>query len=135
MSSRPRHVVQKQVKPKKTFDQLLVEEGYKKDKYGKSLNYYNASNIDSEGEHFDEDSFAKLEEDLQKQVAKIMAKLKKSRRKRKTAKRKVHNKIGEIKSLHEESNIFKNNALDQIDEASNEFRVYKQNVSASLMVV
>lgn len=110
---------------------MLVEEGYKKDKYGRSF-VLSIFAIDSEGEHFDEESFAKLDEDLQKQVVKIMAKLKKSRRKRKTSKRKTHNKITEIKSMHEEANTFKNDALDQIDEANSEFRVYKQNVSSSL---
>lgn len=66
---------------------------------------------------------------MQREVAKIMAKLKRTHKKRKNQKKEIHNKLVEIKELHEECSTFKLQALDKIDEANSEFRAYKQEVS------
>jgi membrane peptidoglycan carboxypeptidase len=104
-------------KSTKTFKMYLQEEGYEMDKH------------DSDAETIDEQSFSKLDPDLQKEVAKIMAKLKKSRRKRKIAKEEAHMKLEHLKEFYQNAISFKNDMIGKIDNASEEFRLYKNEVS------
>ncbi len=57
-----------------------------------------------------------------------MARLKNARRKRKSAKNDVRTRVEELKEVYDGWNIFKDNALEQIDHANNEFLQYKKEV-------
>lgn len=70
-------------------------------------------------------SFNKLNEHLQKEVVKIMAKLNKSHVKRRAELGQVKAKLKEIKDLHEDCSKFKTSALAKIEADTKEFRQSK----------
>jgi hypothetical protein len=49
----------------------------------------------------DENQFAKIDESLQREVARIMARLKNARRKRKSAKNDVRTRVEELKEVYD----------------------------------
>lgn len=82
--------------------------------------------IDSDLEEIDIASFEKLDEALQKEVIKIVARLKKSHQRRKAHRKRIKSKLEEIKQLHQEWTEFKNDALSQIEKENSKFRAFKQ---------
>ena len=57
-----------------------------------------------------------------------MAKLKKSRKKKKKAKNQVHEKVLSVKELYKENWDFKNQALNDIENETSKFKINKQEV-------
>ena len=57
-----------------------------------------------------------------------MAKLKKSRKKKKKTKNEVHEKILSVKELYKENWNFKNQALNEIENETSKFKISKQEV-------
>jgi hypothetical protein len=76
---------------------LLAEEGYNV----KNCNINKLINLGSDSDNLDENQFSKIDEDLQREVARIMARLKKARRKRKMEKNDVRKKLEELKELYD----------------------------------
>ena len=101
-------------KPRKTYKQLLIEE---------ELTF---SENDSDLEEIDIASFEKIDETLQKEVIKIVARLKKSQQSRKAQRNRIRAKLDEIKQLHQDCSDFKNEALVQIEKGNSDFRIFKQ---------
>lgn len=76
---------------------MLAEEGYNV----KNCNTTKLINLGSDSDNLDENQFSKIDEDLQREVARIMARLKKARRKRKMEKNDVRKKLEELKELYD----------------------------------
>ena len=55
-----------------------------------------------------------------------MARLKNARRKRKSAKNDVRTRVEELKEVYDNWNVFKDSAIEQIDNANDEFLKYKK---------
>lgn len=77
---------------------MLAEEGYNV----QNCNTNKLIILGSDSDNLDENQFSKIDEDLQREVARIMARLKKARRKRKMEKNDVRKKLEELKELYDD---------------------------------